>query len=79
MKARLCLTSGLGAPQGQGCRHVSGLNSTAISRTWKKAVYMQTLCKGTNFEYGWVKEFFTEKEKLSRVLKDAEEFARPKR
>lgn len=40
---------------------------------------MQTLCKGTNFEYGWVKEFFTEKEKLSRVLKDAEEFARPKR
>ena len=38
-----------------------------------------TYLDSTALQYGWVKEFFTEKEKLSRVLKDAEEFARPKR
>ena len=37
---------------------------------------MPKFCKRINFEYGWVREVFTEKEKLSRVLKGAEEFDR---
>lgn len=37
---------------------------------------MQRLCKTINFDYGWVRKGFIEEEVLSRVLKNAEEFAR---
>lgn len=40
---------------------------------------MQMLCRRINFDYGWVKEGFTEEEKLRRVLKNEEEFAGPTR
>ena len=40
---------------------------------------MPKLQRRINAEYGWFWEVFTEKEKLSRVLKDAEEFVRPTR
>lgn len=36
---------------------------------------MQALRERIDFEYGWVWEVFTEKQKLKRVLKDEEEFA----
>lgn len=40
---------------------------------------MQMLCKMINFAYDWVREDFTQEEKLSSILKAKEEFARPTR
>lgn len=47
-----------------------------MTRTCRRGVYMQRLCKTVNCDYGWVRKAFMEEEVLSRVLQNAEEFAR---